>query len=65
MPPFGIVDELEVDGVKEKLKSGDLVITISDGILEADSELICNEGWIEKYLTKCSKEPKKLAQDIV
>ncbi len=65
MPPFGIVDEIEVEGVKDNLKSGDMVITISDGILEADYDLSLGEGWIEKYLTKCSKEPKKLAQDIV
>lgn len=62
MPPFGLTDELEMEPIKSNVKSGDIVITVSDGILDANSE---DNNWLQKYLINSTREPKQLAQDIL
>lgn len=65
MPPFGVVDEFEADPVKVKLKSDDLIINISDGILDVSKKIFGSSSWIENYLLNSTKDPKKLAEDIL
>ena len=65
MPPFGVVDKVGVDEVKEKVRSGDLIITLSDGILDINKENLGKYNWIENYLVRASKDPKQLAEDIL
>lgn len=65
MPPFGVVDEFEADPVKINLKSDDLIINISDGILDVSKKIFGNSSWIENYLLNSTKDPKKLAEDIL
>ena len=65
MPPFGLVDELDMKPIKANLKSGDIIITISDGILDVTKKEFANSNWIEKYLINAVREPKQLAQDIL
>lgn len=65
MPPFGVVDKVEVEEVKENVKGGDLVITLSDGILDINKESLGNYNWLEEFLVSATKEPKQLATDIL
>lgn len=65
MPPFGLTDELEMEPIKSTVKNGDIIITISDGILDADKNFRGNNNWIEDYLVNSVREPKQLAQDIL
>nr|WP_243240352.1 stage II sporulation protein E [Clostridium cibarium] len=65
MPPFGLVDKVEVEEVKQKVKNGDLIITISDGILDVSKESLGSYNWLMEYLEDASKNPKKLASDIL
>ena len=65
MPPFGLVYELDMKPIKANLKSGDIIITISDGILDVTKKEFANSNWIEKYLINAVREPKQLAQDIL
>jgi stage II sporulation protein E len=65
MPPFGLVDKVEVEEVKHKVKNGDLIITISDGILDINKESLGRYNWLMDYLEDASKDPKRLAGDIL
>lgn len=65
MPPFGLVDKVDVEGVQTKLKNGDIIITLSDGVLDVDKNNIGNSSWLKEYLKSSSKDPKRLASDIL
>ena len=65
MPPFGLLDQIEVEEVKVSVTSGDLIIMISDGILDVNKESLGTSNWIEEYLVNAVREPKQLAQDIL
>ena len=65
MPPFGLMDEVELEEIKEKLKVGDIVVTVSDGVVDIDKSEIGKYIWIEKYLKDSVKDPKELAGDII
>lgn len=65
MPPFGLVDKVEIDEVKENVKGGDLIITLSDGILDINKESLGKYNWLEEFLVSASKDPKQLAEDIL
>lgn len=63
--PFGIVDEVEVEVVKDTLKPGDVVVSVSDGILDIDKSNAGDDTWIEKYLKDNNNDPMKLSQNIL
>lgn len=65
MPPFGLVDQVEVEEVTSNVVSGDLIITISDGILDINKESAGTSNWIEEFLVNSVRDPKQLAQDIL
>lgn len=65
MPPLGLVDSVDVEEVKSNVTTGDIIVTISDGILDVNEESLGRYNWIESYLEDCSKDPKKLAEDIL
>lgn len=65
MPPFGVVDKVEIDEVKEKVRSGDIIVTLSDGILDINREHLGRYSWLEEYLKGASRDPKQLAEDIL
>lgn len=65
MPPFGLIDNIEVDKVTMKVKNGDLIIMISDGITDINKDSVGNYSWVEEYLETATKDPKKLAEDIL
>lgn len=65
MPPFGLVDKVEVEEIRKQVKNGDLIVTISDGILDINKESLGKYEWLEKYLVDSSREPKQLAGDIL
>ncbi|MEQ8154145.1 MAG: stage II sporulation protein E [Clostridiaceae bacterium] len=64
--PFGVLEEPDVEIIERKLKNGDVVITISDGILELDKAEGGNTGWLVNYLreTKTAK-PKDITEEIL
>ena len=65
MPPFGLIDNIEIDKVSLKVKNGDLIIMISDGITDINRDSLGNYDWIEEFLESSSKDPKKLSEDIL
>ena len=65
MPPFGLVDKIEVESVEEMINGGDLIITLSDGVLDVDKDGVGDSKWLEDYLIKNDSDPKDLAMDIL
>lgn len=63
--PFGLVDEVDVEIVKERLKPGDILISVSDGVLDIDR--FNSEGfiWLKEYLKNINSDPKELSELIL
>jgi stage II sporulation protein E len=63
--PFGLVDEVDVEIIKEVLKPGDILINVSDGILEIDKSNLGKQNWIEDYLKNINADPRELSERIL
>ena len=63
--PFGILDSVDVNSVKRKLKHGDIVITLSDGIIDVDKNNLGSNLWLEDYLKFADTNPETLSRDIL
>ncbi|WP_160680775.1 stage II sporulation protein E [Clostridium sp. C8-1-8] len=63
--PFGILDTTDVDIIEKKVCNGDLIVTISDGILYGkDGDGSCK--WLTEFLyTTSNKNPKELSIEIL
>lgn len=63
--PFGILDNPDADIIEKKVSNGDMIITISDGILDVGTEK-SNFRWLEAFLEQSKiKSPKELAIEIL
>lgn len=63
--PFGILDSVDVTSEKFKLKHGDIIVSISDGILDIDKNNIGSYAWLEEYLEYSDTNPSALSRDIL
>lgn len=63
--PFGLVDEVDVEVIKEKLQAGDIIVSISDGVLDIDKSNIEQKAWLETYLKNSNSDPKELSEKIL
>lgn len=63
--PFGLVDEVEVEVIKKVLKPGDILINVSDGILDIDKFNSGKTTWIEEYLQNINADPRELSEKIL
>lgn len=63
--PFGLVDEVEVEIVKKVLKPGDVLINVSDGVLDIDKFNSGKFTWIEEYLKNINADPRELSEKIL
>lgn len=60
--PMGIVRDVEVDMVGEQLKSGDILIMISDGIYDGPKHIENTDMWINRKLKEMrTDEPQEIA----
>lgn len=64
--PIGVLDKVDVDVINKKLKNGDIIIMLSDGVLDYNSNNAGKTDWIVSYLkeTKISN-PKELVDGII
>ena len=63
--PFGILDNVDYSSEKLKLKHGDIIISISDGVLDIDKNNIGSYYWLLEYLEYADTNPSALANDIL
>lgn len=60
--PMGIVQEFDVDIVSEQLKSDDLLIMMSDGILEGPVQIDHPEAWVKQKIRQMkTNDPQEIA----
>lgn len=63
--PFGLVDEVDVDIIKEELQAGDIIVSVSDGILDIDKSNVEEKTWVEYYLRDTNAGPRELSEQIL
>ncbi|OPJ55093.1 stage II sporulation protein E [Alkalithermobacter paradoxus] len=64
--PIGILSEIKVDRDSRRLKEGDFIIMVSDGIIDAGKDKNLGENWLYTVLEKIDKtSPKELANTIL
>ena len=63
--PFGVLDSIEVKKIKKKLKHGDIIVTITDGILDVDKSNAGNYKWVKEYLENSTTNPEYLSRNIL
>ena len=63
--PFGILDKPDVDIIEKTVSSGDVIVTVSDGILDV-GEKKNNFQWLNRFLIETNiKDPKELSKQIL
>lgn len=64
--PIGVLDKPDIDMTQKKVKNGDLIIMVSDGILDHENESVGNVDWFVEFLkdNKCT-DPKELSHEIM
>ncbi|WP_338752554.1 stage II sporulation protein E [Bacillus sp. FJAT-52991] len=63
--PIGILQEFEVDVVSEQLKSGDLVIMMSDGVFEGPRNVENNDLWMKRKIAELETDDPQLVADLL
>jgi stage II sporulation protein E len=64
--PMGVLDKVDIDIIKKKVKNGDIVVMLTDGILDYNNETAGRVDWVVDYLEKTScSNPKDLADEII
>jgi len=63
--PIGIIEDVEVDVVGEQLKTGDILIMMSDGIFEGAQHVENHELWIKRKIKELQTEDPQEIADII
>ena len=63
--PMGIIDEFDVDVVGEKLKAGDLLIMMSDGIFEGPRHVENYDLWMKRKIGEIKTADPQEVADII
>ncbi|WDV45543.1 stage II sporulation protein E [Clostridiaceae bacterium M8S5] len=64
--PIGILREVDIYVYEEQIKSGDVIIMMSDGVFDANKESKDKEGWLTDIIKNIdSVNPQTIADDIL
>ncbi|MCY6485718.1 stage II sporulation protein E [Clostridium aestuarii] len=64
--PIGVLDKADVEIINKKVKNGDIIVMLSDGVVDYDSDNIGNVDWVVKYLKDSnSNNPKELVEGLI
>ncbi len=64
--PIGILNKIDIESFDKKLKKGDFVIMMSDGILDAEKNLEEKERWVTEFLKEISsRNPQFIADELM
>lgn len=63
--PMGIIDDFDVDVVGEKLKAGDLLIMMSDGIFEGPKHVENYDLWMKRKISEIKTEDPQEVADLI
>ncbi|NMA85186.1 MAG: stage II sporulation protein E [Epulopiscium sp.] len=64
--PVGILRQVDIDVSRKRLQSGDMIVMVTDGVLDSKEGLIDKEVWIEEVLQNFKgSQPQVLADEIL
>ena len=63
--PIGIIEHVELDTVSTSLKSGDILIMMSDGLFDGPKHVINNELWLERRIREMKTTDPQAIADIL
>jgi len=64
--PIGVLDKADIDIQQMKLKNGDIMVMLSDGVLDYNDENVGRVDWVVDYLGKNNcNNPKELAEGLL
>lgn len=64
--PIGILDKIDADVTEYDLENGDLIIMVSDGVVDYNNENVCKNDWIINYLKENdSNQPKEILEGLI
>lgn len=64
--PIGVLDKVDVEIEDKKIENGDLIVMVSDGVLDYNDTSLINSNWILEYLKESkSNDPKEVACGIL
>lgn len=63
--PIGILENMDVDLYGKKLEKGDIIVMVSDGIVDANTEYTPKELWITELLKAVKTENTQRLADII
>lgn len=64
--PIGVLDEADIEIYNKKVKAGDLIVMLSDGVIDNDEEDRGKVDWILDYLCRNDDlSPEEIAKGIV
>lgn len=64
--PVGILENIPIEMVQEEIYPGDVLVMVSDGLLEAHKDLAEKDKWLVAALKRTTEfEPQKLAERLL
>jgi len=64
--PIGVLDKADIDIQQMKLKNGDIIVMVSDGVLDYNDENVGRVDWVVDYLGKNNcNNPNDLAEGLL
>lgn len=64
--PIGVLDKVDVEVVKKNVKNGDIIIMMSDGLIDSGDSDANGRDWIMDYLESCTESnPKEILDEIM
>lgn len=64
--PVGILQQIEIEPVKWLLAPGDIIVMVSDGVIDAAGRTTSREPWLVNFLRRSTDtEPQELADKIL
>lgn len=63
--PVGVLNEVDIQGVNKKLYDGDIVIMVSDGVLDCIKEKEKEKAFSEYIMKIKTKNPQEIADDLL
>ncbi|CAM3960747.1 stage II sporulation protein E [Cohnella lubricantis] len=64
--PIGIVEDIEIDVLQIELRQGDILVMMTDGILDAPDHAVNKEQWVKRVLQEIdSDDPQEVADSLL
>jgi stage II sporulation protein E len=64
-PPLGILPAVAAAVTRKRLRAGDILLMVSDGVLEARGHRTPGLDWLVDYLSRSDAEPEELASMVL